>query len=160
MYVFYLHSWVITQRCIYFYLKWHNTFISAVLNILQNIILNMNDICMSSLERCLFRYSAHFWLIWGFNINCVNCLYILDINPLLVTSFANIFSNSIGCLFILSMKLLCYAKLLSLIVSHLFIFACLGRLEPGKYCYNLCQRVFHVCFLLGVLWFLVLHLGL
>ena len=29
---------------------------------------------------------------------CTSCLYILEINPLLVTSFANIFSHSVGCL--------------------------------------------------------------
>ena len=33
-------------------------------------------------------------------LSCTNCLYILEINPLLVTSFANIFSQSVGCLFI------------------------------------------------------------
>ena len=47
----------------------------------------------------------------------------LDINPLLVISFANIFSHSVGCLFILSMVFFAVQKLLSLIKSHLFIFA-------------------------------------
>ena len=46
----------------------------------------------------------------------------LDINPLLVISFANIFSHSEGCLFILSMVSFAVQKLLSLIRSHLFIF--------------------------------------
>ena len=36
-------------------------------------------------------------------LNCVSCLYILKIKPLSVTSFANIFSHSLGCLFILFM---------------------------------------------------------
>ena len=47
----------------------------------------------------------------------------LDINPLSVISFANIFSLSVGCLFVLSMVSFAMQKLLSLIRSHLFIFA-------------------------------------
>ena len=53
----------------------------------------------------------------------MSCLYILDINPLLVMSFANIFSHSVGCLFILLMISFAVQKFLSLIRSHLFIFA-------------------------------------
>ena len=53
----------------------------------------------------------------------MSCLYILDINPLLVISFANIFSHSVGCFFILLMVSFAVQKLLSLIRSHLFIFA-------------------------------------
>ena len=56
-------------------------------------------------------------------LNCVSCLYILDINPLLVISSANILSHSVGCLFILLMVSFAVQKLLSLIRSHLFIFA-------------------------------------
>ena len=32
--------------------------------------------------------------------SCMSCLYILEIKPLLVTSFADIFYQSIGCLFV------------------------------------------------------------
>ena len=39
-----------------------------------------------------------------------------------VTSFANIFSHSVGCLFILFRVCFAVQKLLSLIKSHLFIF--------------------------------------
>ena len=53
----------------------------------------------------------------------MNCLYSLKINPLSVASFANIFSHSVGCLFILFMVSFAVQKLLSLIRSHLFIFA-------------------------------------
>ena len=52
----------------------------------------------------------------------MSCLYILEINPLLVASFENIFSHSEGCLFILFMVSFAVQKLLSLIRSHLFIF--------------------------------------
>ena len=36
-------------------------------------------------------------------LSCMSCLYILEINPLLVASFANIFSHFVGCLFVLFM---------------------------------------------------------
>ena len=52
----------------------------------------------------------------------MSCLYILEINPLLVSSFANIFSLSAGCLFILFMVSFAMQMLLSLIRIHLFIF--------------------------------------
>ena len=48
-------------------------------------------------------------------------LYILDINPLSVASFANIFSHSIGCLFVLLMISFAMQELLSLVRSRLFI---------------------------------------
>ena len=52
----------------------------------------------------------------------MSCLYILEINPLWVTSFANIFSHSVGYPFYLFMLSFAVKKLLSLIRSHLFIF--------------------------------------
>ena len=51
------------------------------------------------------------------------CLYILETKPLLVTSFANIFCQSVICLFILFAISFAVQKLLSLIRSNLFIFA-------------------------------------
>ena len=47
----------------------------------------------------------------------------LDTNSLSIISFENIFSHSVGCLFILSVVAFAVQKLLSLIRSHLFIFA-------------------------------------
>ena len=59
----------------------------------------------------------------------MSCLYILEINPLSVVSFANIFSHSEGCLFVLFMVSFAVQKLLSLIKSHLsiFVFICYSR---------------------------------
>ena len=53
---------------------------------------------------------------------CMSCLYILDINSLSLISLENIFSHSVGCLFVLSMISFAVQKLLSLIRPHLFIF--------------------------------------
>ena len=61
-------------------------------------------------------------------------MYIFEINPLSVAPFAIIFSQSEGCLFTLLIVSFVVQKLLSLIRSHLFIFACifsvLGGVDP------------------------------
>ena len=56
-------------------------------------------------------------------LSSISCLYILKVNSLSVTSFTNIFPHSVGYLFILFMVSFAVQKLLSLIRSHLFIFA-------------------------------------
>ena len=50
----------------------------------------------------------------------MSCLYILEINLLSVASFANIFSHSEGCLFVLFMVSFAVQKLLSLIRRTIF----------------------------------------
>ena len=77
---------------------------------------------VSSLEKCLFESSAlFFWFLLFFLIlSCMNCLYILETNPLSVASFANIFFHSVGCLFVFVFFMVSFAvqNLLSLIRSH------------------------------------------
>ena len=79
---------------------------------------------MVSRQGALFRSSTHLLIeLFVFLIlSSMSCLYILEINPLSVVSFANIFSHSEGCLFILFTVSFDVQKLLNLIRSHLFIF--------------------------------------
>ena len=111
-------------------MRWHlfvvGICISLMISNIEHLILCLLAIKMSSLDKCLFKHTLHFVIeLYFFDVELYKFSCILDISPLSDSWFANIFSCSVGYMFIFLMVSFIVHKLFSLRQFYLFIFALL-----------------------------------
>uniref|UniRef100_A0A8D0U4P6 Uncharacterized protein n=1 Tax=Sus scrofa TaxID=9823 RepID=A0A8D0U4P6_PIG len=99
----------------------------------SNAFLECKSLIISDIKHLFICFWPSVCLLWKnvyldflpifLILNCMSYFYILEINVLSVASFANIFSHSVDCLFVVFMVSFAAQKLFSLTRSHLgFIF--------------------------------------
>ena len=137
--------------------------ISLMINNVE-LLMCLLVMCMSSLKKkyiqvlCPFFNQAIYFLMLSCMSSCI--FWILT----LCQYHCNIFPHQVHKLFLLLIILFIVQKLFSLMQKkHLSVFTFVSFVWGDiskKYCWDLCQRAYFLCFITEVLWFKVLCLHL
>ena len=139
--------------------------ISLMASDAEHLFICLWALYMSSLDKCLSKPFAHFLIGLFVFLECshVSSLYILEIRTLSEVSLANMFSHTVGTLFILMLFSITMHKLFILMRSHFFILFFMS-LALGDVSVRICcveyLRFSCQCILLGLLWCYDLYLSI